>query len=213
MLGYIKWAFWIVFWTLLIAVLHYTLPKRDIVFITGVEIKLEQFGENSIFWASPDLGTQADGQMVSRDVRFIDTVQRNGRVKVYRNEDTGAGWPPYFKFDSSNVQAEARNYVSTSAAPQWVAMRHYGWRIPWMTVFPNVVSIVPVAGPDVQLIPWFNIIFLTLLAAVFWAVWVRWRRFKAKRITPVIDGIDAGIDEKRAGISRWFASWRSKPRG
>ena len=212
MLRYVKWAFWIVFWTLLLAMLHYTLPQRDIGYITDTKNRIIQFGENSIFWSSPDSGTDAAAGSIQRDVLFIDTVLRSGRVMVYRNEDTGWIWPPYFKYTSSNVQAEASNFRSTQGEPRWVAIRHYGWRVPFLSVFPNVVSIREVEGPDVTLIPWFNIIFLTFLAALFWAVWVRWRRFKAKWITPVFDGIDAEIDEKRAGISRWFGSWRSKPR-
>jgi len=212
MLRYVKWAFWIVFWTLLLAMLHYTLPQRDIGYITDTKNRIIQFGENSIFWASPDIGTNEVAGAIQRDVLFIDTVLRDGDVMVYRNEDTGWIWPPYFKYTSSNVQAQASNFRSTQAEPRWVAIRHYGSRVPWLSVFPNVVSIREVEGPDVTLIPWFNIVFLTFLAAVFWAVWVRWRRFKAKRITPVFDGIDAGIDDKRAGISRWFGSWRSKPR-
>ena len=92
---YIKWAFGGAFWILLAAFLHYTLPQRDNVYITGVEVKLEQFGSNSIFWSSPDAGANSEGGFVERDVRFIDTTQANGRVMVYRNEDTGI-YPPYF---------------------------------------------------------------------------------------------------------------------
>lgn len=210
--NYLKWAFWGVFWVLLLSMLHYTLPQRDIVYITGTSNRIIQFGENSIFWGSPDVGTNEEAGTVQRDVLFIDTVMRNGRVMVYRNEDTGWIWPPYFKYISSNVQAQARNFISTEANPRWVAVRHYGWRVPFLSVFPNAVAIREVDGPDTRLIPVFNIIFLTVLAAIIWAVWVRWRRFKAQRIDPAIAGVDAAFDERRAGLSRWINSWRSKPR-
>ena len=36
-----------------------------------------------------------------------------GKVIVYRNEATGWVWPPYFKYDSSNLQAEATNLKSS----------------------------------------------------------------------------------------------------
>ena len=210
MLGYLWLAVKIVFFLLIAAWLHYTLPQRDVVYITGVEIKLEQFGENSIFWASPDAGTAAANGVVERDVRFIDTVQRDGDVMVYRNEDTGI-WPPYFKFDSSNLQAEARDLVSNRDDPQWVVMTHYGWRIPFLTAFPNAVGVRPIADPDARLIPWFNIVFLTVLFAIWWAIWVRWRRFKTDRITPRIERMDAAIDERSAATGRWFRSFGKRP--
>ncbi len=168
MLTYIKWGFYITLATVVAAFLHYTLPDRDIVYITNTSNRLMTFGSNSIFWASPDVGSDEVAGAIQRDVLFIDAVRANGNVAVYRNEDTGWIWPPYFKFDSSNLQAEARNLVSTSANPQWVAVRHYGWRLPFLSIFPNAVSITPVEGPDVRLIPWFNIIFLTFLFALFW---------------------------------------------
>jgi hypothetical protein len=202
MLRYVRWGFRIILGTLLAAVLHYTLPQRDVVYITNTSNRLIQFGENSIFWASPDVGSNVSAGTVQRDVLFIDTVMRDGRVMVYRNEDTGWLWPPYFKFDSANLQAEARNLISNRDAPRWVAVRHYGWRIPWLSVFPNAVDITPVEGPDVVLIPWFNIVFLTCLFAVFWAIRVRWIRFRDRRLRPVLEGIGSGIGEGRAGLSR-----------
>ena len=210
MLGYFWLAVKIVVFAAVAALLHYELPQRDVVYITGVEIKLEQFGENSIFWSSPDAGAAIEGGMVERDVRFIDTVQRDGDVMVYRNEDTGI-WPPYFKFDSGNLQAEARDLVSDRTNPQWVVMTHYGWRIPFLSAYPNAVAVRPIDDPDVTLIPWFNIVFLTVLFALWWAVWVRWRRFKTDRITPRIERMDAAIEERSAATSRWFRSWGRKP--
>ena len=197
MLGYFWLAVKIVVFAAVAALLHYELPQRDVVYITGVEIKLEQFGENSIFWSSPDAGAAIEGGMVERDVRFIDTVQRSGRVMVYRNEDTGV-WPPYFKFDSGNLQAEARDLVSDRSNPQWVVMTHYGWRIPFLSAYPNAVAVRPIDDPDVTLIPWFNIVFLTVLFLLWWAAWVRWRRFKTNRITPRIERMDAAIEERAA---------------
>lgn len=214
---YVKWIFWGTFWLLVAAFFHYTLPKRDIVYVTGVEIKMEQFGENSIFWAAPDTGANITDGVVTRDVRFIDAVQANGRVKVYRNEDTGWGWPPYFKLDSSNLQAEARNLTSVAENPNWVAIRYYGWRVPPMSIFPNAVSINSVEGPDVTMIPWLNIVILTVFFALVWAIYVRWRRFRQARIDPVLedmgDSFDAASDslaEKRGRFSRWLDSWKSK---
>lgn len=210
MLRYLKWAFWITFWVIFGALLHYTLPQRDVIYVTDTYNQIQQFGENSIFWASPDVGSNVAAGMIERDVLFIQGIKANGRPAVYRNEDTGWIWPPYFKFDSSNLQAEASNLISTSAAPRWVAIRHYGWRIPWLSAFPNAVALYEVEGPDVTLIPWFNIAFLTFIAALFWAIRVRWKRFVARRLAPAVAGIEGGIEERRAGLFRWLGTWRRR---
>ncbi|MBA83638.1 DUF1523 family protein [Thalassobius sp. S69A] len=214
-MAYVKWAFWIAVWVIVAAFFHYTLPQHDIVRVTDTYEKRIDFGENSIFWAGPDVGT--DTTAANRDVFFIQTRMANDQVMVYRNEDTGWGWPPYFKFDTSNLQAEAADLKSSADNPQWVAIKHYGWRNEFMTIFPNAVGVKPVAGPDVTIIPWLNIIILTVFFAFVWAVWVRWKRFRDKRITPVIEEIedswDAGVDslsEKRSRFGKWLDSWKSK---
>ena len=205
----VKWTFWLSFWLMIGLLLHYVLPQRDIVRVVGTEIIRTDFSSwNRIFYAQADSGGT---DQPTRDLRLINTVRANGSVMVYRNEDTGAFWPPYFKFDSSDLQAEAADAQSTAAAPAWYAMTHYGWRIRYLTIYPNAISLTPVAGPDVRLIPWFNIVFLTLLAALVWGVTVRWRRFKRRAISPRLDQFDAAVDERRAGFSRWLASWRAKP--
>lgn len=181
MLRYFKIGFWVLLGIILASFLHYTLPKRDVVYVSNTYNRVIAVGANSWFWASPDAGTVTPDGDISRDVLFIEAMRQSGRPAVYRNEDTGF-WPPYFKFDSSNLQAEASNLkTNDTAAPRWVAVRYYGWRVPMFSIYPNAVSVYPVAGPDVRLIPWFNIIFLTVLAATFWAIRVRWNRFWERR--------------------------------
>lgn len=182
---YVSWALRVVFWALVFAFLHYTLPQTDIARITDTYEKREDFGINRIFWARGDAGSGSTTQ--NRDVFFIQTKLTNDKVMVFRNEDTGWGWPPYFKFDTSNLQAEAADLKSSAENPKWVAIRHYGWRNEIITIFPNAVSIRPVEGPGVRTIPWFNIVFLTVLFAIFWAIRVRWKRFRENRINPVVD--------------------------
>ena len=210
---YIKWTFWILIALVVGAFLHYTLPQHDIVRITDTYEKRVDFGENSLFWAKEDVGT-ATGQ-INRDVFFIQTVKKNGKPLVYRNEDTGWSWPPYFKFDTSNLQAQASDLRSTGDNPRWVRVTHYGWRVTFWTVFPNAIAMKPVEDPDAVYIPWLNIIILTVLFAIFWAIRVRWLRFRERRIDPLGDDVDEGWDnltdsarERRGRLSRWFASWR-----
>lgn len=213
---YVKWAFILIFWGLVGAMLHYTLPQHDVVRIVDTEVRRVDFGENSLFWAQQDAG-QEGAASVNRDVRFIKTVQAsNGRVMDYRNEDTGWGWPPYFKINSSNLQTEAQDLVSTVENPKWVVVRHYGWRNEFMSIFPNAVRVRQVDGPDHSGINWFNIIFLTVFFAIVYAIWVRWRRFRKARIDPMLDSVGENLEaagdamaEKQGRFRRWLNSWRS----
>ncbi len=214
---YVKWVFWGAFWLFVASFFHYTLPQHDIVRIADTYEKRVDFGENSIFWAKEDAGSAVGG--VNRDVFFIQAFYENNRPMVYRNEDTSWGWPPYFKFDTANLQAEATDLKSTKDAPNWVAVKHYGWRNEFFSIYPNAVGVKSVEGPDVTIMPWLNIVILTVFLAISWAIFVRWRRFRQARIDPVLedmgDSLDAAGDriaEKRGRFSGWLDSWRSKPR-
>lgn len=183
---YLKWGLLGLFWILLVAFLHYTLPQIDVVRLTDTYERRVHPGTNALFWSNAATGDDpnADG----RDVFFIRSVDKGNEPVIYRNEDTGMGWPPYFKFDTSNVQAVAENIGSTQSAenPQWVAVHHYGWRIELVSIYPNAISVKKVDGPDVRLFPWFNlvlIIFLILIPVLLWAIRARWNRFWRERAT------------------------------
>lgn len=214
---YIKWFFILVFWTFVAAFFHYTLPQQDIVRITDTYEKRIDFGENSIFWAGADAGN--DVSVANRDVFFIQTKLANSDdVMVYRNEDTSWGWPPYFKFDTTNLQAEAGDMKSIADEPQYAILKHYGWRNEFMSIFPNAVSVKAVDSPDASKpIPYLNILVLVLFAAVSYFIWVRWRRFRIARIDPAIeefqDNWDAAgnaMDDGRGRVRRWLGTWRAK---
>jgi len=206
---YFKWGFRIVLILTVGGMLHYTLPQRDIVRITGTYNRLTTVGENSLFYATPDAGTGES--TVTRDIRFIEAVRPNGRVIVYRNEDTGWVWPPYFKYDSSNLQAEASNLKSSADAPVWVAVTHYGWRISWMSIFPNAVRLRVVDGPDTSLFPWVNIVILTALAFLLFMVRRMWLQFRERMIDPALENMGdalARADERAdAARARARTSW------
>ena len=209
MLGLIRWTFWITLWVIIAAAFHYTLPQTDIMRVTDTYEKRIDPVENALFWAQADVGT--DGTLANRDVFFIQTRRVGGDVMVYRNEDTGWGWPPYFKFDTSNLQAEASDLASTEAAPRYVAIKHYGWRNEFLTIFPNAISVRAVEGPDAAKgIPWLNIIILTLFAAVTYGIWVRWRRFRMARIDPTMEAIEDDIADATGAVTGWLGSWRKK---
>jgi hypothetical protein len=159
--------------------LHHYLPQHDIVRINGTDVV--RFDD--------DTTTDAQGNVISRprDVYLIRAKTPGDGTRTYRNEDTGWGFPFYFKFDSSNLQTEAQDLVSTQDSPRWVVVTHYGWRITYFSKFPNATSIRPASGPDELIVPWFNIVFLSALALmVLWIVFRLWR-FKEERVEPFLD--------------------------
>ena len=214
-MAYVKWAFIIIFWGTIAVILQYSLPQHDIVRIVNTYEERQDLNDwTRIFWSEPE---DQSTSLSNRDVQFIQAVRANGKPIVYRNEDTGWGWPPYFKFDTANLYTEANDAKSTKENPKWVVVTHYGWRNEFMSIFPNAIFIKDVEGPDVRIIPWFNIIFLTIFAAFVWAVWVRWRRFRQARIDPMIENVEDGlyaagdaIEERHNRFRRWLDSWKSK---
>lgn len=189
--------------------LDYSLPSKQTVRITNTYNRLTDIGANAIFYASPDTGTvqNAAGQ---RDVRFIDTVRPNGKPYVYRNEDTGWIWPPYFKYDSSNLHASATDLRSSSAQPEWVSITSYGWRVSWLSIYPNAISVKPVAGPEVRSLNWPALVILAVLGALLTLIWRMWNQFRERSLDPAWDRIDAEGDAARGRVSRWWRGMRGR---
>jgi hypothetical protein len=210
MFSVIKWVFWITFWVLVAAFFHYTLPQRDLVRIVDTYEERQDLDDwTRIFWSDPDDQSVA---LVNRDVQFIQAVRPDGGVVVYRNEDTGWGWPPYFKLDTANLYTEASDAKSTKANPEWYVVKHYGWRNVYWSIFPNAISLKKVDGPDASKgLPILNIVILTLFFALVYAIWVRWRRFRLARIDPTLEAIEDDFAEKSGRFSRWMGTWRKKP--
>ena len=224
----LKIAFRTLMFLIAAALLHYVLPQHDIARITGTEVIRMDFSRfNRMFFAQSDSGNV---ELSTRDVRLISTqrkkslllgfVRRDAEgVMVYRNEDTGWIWPPYFKFDSADLQAAATANLSAPGAEQWVVITHYGWRNRFFTVYPNGIGIRPIAGPDARVIPWFNIIFFIFLAVAYFFGRAIWRQFRERSIDPMLedagdayDRVGGQADLARGRFSRWVDSWRSKRR-
>ncbi len=219
MLSKLKWVIRITLLAALALWMHYTLPQRDVVKIINTYNKLTPIGAtNRIFYGIEDSGSGAETTSTNRDIRFIEAVYPDGKtVMVYRNEDTGWLWPPYFKWDSSTLQAEATN--ASRQPDQWVAVTHYGWRIPMISIFPNAVKVSPVAGPDVRLIPWLNMVIIAFLIAVAFMIRRMWLQFVERTVDPIranvgeaMDGVEHQASGLWGGIKRWLNSWRAKPR-
>jgi len=201
----IKWGLRIVAILIIGAFLHYTMPQRDIVQIINTYNKNTPIGANWMFYSIEDTGTGVETTATIRDIRFIDAVYPDGEsVMVYRNEDTGWFWPPYFKWDSSTLQAEAQNLKSDKSAPQWVAITHYGWRMPIFSIFPNAVSVTPLADPNVTLIPWVNIIILGLLGFLIFMVRRMWLQFRERMVDPAVAEVEEAGDRAKGWFGRMF---------
>jgi len=212
-MSYFRWTVAIVFWAVVGSILYYTLPQRDVVRIVNTEVRRVDFGDNSIFWANTGTG-DAEGTS-TRDIFFISGVRPNDRVRVYRNEDTGWVWPPYFKLNSSNLQAKAHDLISSKETPKWVLVRHYGWRFEPMSIYPNAVKVRQIDSPEDKPLNWFNIVFLTLFFALVATIHIRIRRFWDRRIDPVLDDISDGfgaagdaVGSRRGRLRRWLNDWK-----
>lgn len=202
MLARIRVAVGVISFLLFAAFLHYSLPSRDVVRIVGTDVVRTDFQSKD---------TRGNAVTKTRDVRFVYAKWPDGGDRVYRNEDTGWGWPPYFKFDTANLAGDATDLVSSAKEPRWVVVRHYGWRIPVLSMFPNALSLRPVAGPDEKLLPWFNVLFISLLVLTVLIVRRLLIILFRRHIDPVVEEIDREIDE-RVGVfvgrfrrvRRWF---------
>lgn len=134
--------------------LHYVLPRQVVAEVTGVEVK--RMDKDGVINAE----NPADGP--TRDVYFINTRNPDTqKVRVYRNEDTGFGFPWYFKFSSADDQALAQSLSRNEN--QLALIRYYGWRASMLSMFPNLTSIKATDSRDLPF-PWFNTLFFGVLA-------------------------------------------------
>lgn len=88
-------------------------------------------------WNVQITGVTGDG----RDVQYrIETVHAGTTdTLIFVNGDTGF-MPPYLKFDSARLQSIASR-ITRECPQQRVTVHGYGFRIPWLDMFPNAVSI------------------------------------------------------------------------
>lgn len=148
-----------------IAFLDYFLPHHQILKMVGTDIK-----------RVAGSGQRADSQFDTRYIYAEDIETKKPRV--FRNEDTGWGFPWYFKFNSSDVQAAARAITNEGGT---AAITYYGWRIQLFSMYPNVLKIKR-ADPGTAIIPWFNIAFFTVAACGALWVTLRIRGMRRRRI-------------------------------
>lgn len=130
------------FHLVLFATVNFVTPSYEITKVTGVEVKRVD-KDGPITKANP-----ADGP--TRDVYFINTQNENGKIMVYRNEDTRWGFPFYFKFGSANLQAEAQALGNEGKNVQ---IKYYGWRLIMFDEFRNALSVKEVMQAESESMP------------------------------------------------------------
>ena len=106
--------------------LHYLLPRYLVAEISGADSKRAE--------GIPLRETTVTAK--GNDIYFIYVVREDGSSGVLRNEDTGWGVPPYFKFDAADLQAKAQAMKGKK-----VQIGYYGWRNSFLGLFPNALSI------------------------------------------------------------------------
>lgn len=150
------------------------LPSRNVLRITGTEV----------------VRVDADGKRVQSDGRGSDTRDvfyiyaediKTKKPHVFENEDTAWGFPFYFKFNSTDMQATANSIAGERGT---AIISSYGWRIPLVSWFPNATSVTR-APADVSPFPWFKTVFFIIVAAIFAGLWGATRRFRRKPVATV----------------------------
>ncbi len=157
-------AVFVVFIVVYALAASYYLPRTALVHVTGTEIKRSD-------------SKAKDGSTLTTDVRYVMTSRvDDGKAMVFKNEDTGWGWPPYFKFDSGDLAGEAMNLAKDKGKDKSIVLvTYYGWRTNLLSLFPNVVSLEEV-GEGYEHIPIFNLAFLVFSVVFFIVLFVYARR-------------------------------------
>lgn len=130
--------------------LHYILPRYMVAEISGADSKRAEGIHLREATVSP----------TGKDVYFIYIIAEDGSSAVMRNEDTGWGLPPYFKFNAADLQAKAQ-----SVKGKKLQIGYYGWRNQLLGLFPNTLSIRDARDGDPQASWTRNIVF-----TLWWAL-------------------------------------------
>ena len=139
--------------------LHYLLPRKAVVEISGVESKRSEGVSLSGTTSQPN----------ALDVYLV-FAKEEGVAVVFKNIDTGWGLPPYFKFNAAELQAEAQNLAGKN-----VLVKYYGWRFKLTGTFPNILEVTP-AGPETSTGSWTRYIVFTLWGILLVFVFPRYYR-------------------------------------
>lgn len=194
----LRWSIKFLLLVFLLGFLDFYLPDHEVVRILDADVK--RMDKESGELISKKIPT-ADGSRV-RDVNLIQSVLPNGKPLAFRNEDTGWGFPWYFKFDTENLQIKAKDLRSTPDDPIWVEVIRYGWRIEILSMFPNAISLKKVEGPDAVGWPWTRIVTIVVLVIFALLLWRAWHLFLVRVWLPATERFD--LSSPVDGVKRFF---------
>lgn len=193
---------------LLLAGAHYALPWGEVVVPTGTEVM--RF-TNGVDEGSATTGAGPGAQ--SRDVRLFYARTPDGSgVRTYRNEDAVF----FLKFDSGTINSKIQSILLDQARSKeelHVLAVSQGWRIDWLSMYPNLISleVVPAGHTHYQ---WraLSIIVLMLLgfgAAGWWMVRLFRRASIAARAAAdkATASLGQGITMPRMPTENLFRKW------
>ena len=164
-----------VFHGFMFAVVDYVFPHYDVTRVTGVEVKRVD-KDGPITKSNP-----ADGP--TRDVYFINTQNDDGKIMVYRNEDTRWGFPFYFKFGSANLQAQVQALGNEN---KLVQIKYYGWRMTMFDEYRNAVAVKEISGdvtPSHPILSW--VFYAFLLVTLFLSIQFVRGWFDSEKLVPI----------------------------
>jgi len=157
-----RYSFYLLAILTALALFDYWTPSGAVGRIGGTEVKR--------------MDAKGNGQG-TRDVRYIIVELRDSRdTAVFANDDSVL----YFlKLDSATIQGRAQN-LATRSEPTFALVRYYGWRIPLISMFPNVLSVKEVPA-DYNYTPWAKIVIGLTILGVLFEITRRYRRWKRRR--------------------------------
>jgi hypothetical protein len=186
-----KIAVFFILLTPVLTVLHYFLPRSVIAEVGAPYVKRLDNDHNQVGQVDKNPGS-------TRDVFFIPTYEPGSEKPfVFRNEDTNWSFPWFFKFDSADSNAKAGRLTGKIAK-----IRYYGFRIEFLSIFPNVLTIEAAQIGD-STFPWARTVFGILALAVFGYLYFVLRTFfeKLSVIFKVFGVVFSGIG-KAVGFIR-----------
>ena len=106
-----------------------------VIIVIGIVLLWLRWGPDS--WEVQVTGVTGDGRTIQYRIETVYTGTAD--TLIFRNVDAGF-MPPFFKFDSANLQARASRITQEcSGVP--VTVHGYSLRIPFLDMFPNATSI------------------------------------------------------------------------
>lgn len=151
------------------------LPRGEVIELTGAQ--------NMRFSGGVDDGAEREGKHGSegRDVRLVYARSAKDKsIRTYRNEDVSV----YLKFDSGSLNSKVQSILLDQQEKQHpipVLALYYGWRVAWLSMYPNLINVTEVA-PGYVYWPWqAGMIVAFVLAGTFALVYFVLRGYRAVR--------------------------------